>query len=264
MTASDIESLWRQALAAEERRRSPEPEPELGPKPTPAERNRLLVGLHSCGELTPTMLHIFASQVEQTAPAAVRGLVVVGCCYNLLAADPVRTSERALRMKSTSGPPAAKKDAMADEVVHYPLRTMTEEDVPVPPDSASGVGGGLLIDRRLCAAAAESTNPAFLVRQLSIRGVESKSSSTGNSNGEKIIGALRPRRLARALLQRRLRDHYPETYARSTTLKLKTGQCTAVGWARAALHNCVCECVCVLCFSLCVVRDYKCAVVARS
>ena len=23
---------------------------------------------------------------------------------------------------------------MADEVVHYPLRTMTEEDVPVPPD----------------------------------------------------------------------------------------------------------------------------------
>ena len=225
MTASDIESLWSEALAAEERRWSPEPEPELEPKPTPAEHNRLLVGLHSCGELTPTMLHIFASQVAQTAPAAVRGLVVVGCCYNLLAANPVRTLERALRMESTSGPPL-KIDPMADEVVHYPLRAMTEEDVP--PDSESGVSGVLLIDRRLCAAAAESTNPAFLVRQLSIRGVQSKSNSVGGREGETTVGALRPRRLARALLQRRLRDHYPETYARSTTLKLKTGQSNRV------------------------------------
>jgi hypothetical protein len=167
------------------------------------------------------MLHMFASQVEQTsAPAAFRGLVVVGCCYNLLAADTVRTLQRAVRVSGTS---SAKTDAMADEVVHYPLRQMRNEELSAASDSAVDVDGGLLIDRRLCAAAAESTNPAF-VRQLSTRGV-GNSSKTGKTRG---VASLRPRRLARALVQRRLRDHYPETYARSTTLKLKTGKRTPI------------------------------------
>ena len=176
------------------------------------------------------MLHMFASQAEQeSAPAAFRGLVVVGCCYNLLAADPVRTSERALT-KNIYGTPSPKTDAMADEVVHYPLRQIENEDFAAAPDCTAAADGGLLIDRRLCAAAAESTNPAF-VRQLSTRSDRSNASSKENaSKAERIAGvaSLRPRRLARALVQRRLRDQYPETYLRSTTLKLKTGQCAPV------------------------------------
>ena len=37
-----------------------------------------MIGLHCCGDLTPSMLRIFSNSEE------VRGLVVVGCCYNHL------------------------------------------------------------------------------------------------------------------------------------------------------------------------------------
>ena len=41
-----------------------------------AERGCLMVGLHCCGDLTPTMLRL------ASADRRVKALVVVGCCYN--------------------------------------------------------------------------------------------------------------------------------------------------------------------------------------
>ena len=273
MTAADLEVLWAMAAAEQQREErhwalEPEAEPsgakEEGQQQhrQPEEqrqqeeqqqeegggggcKGRLLVGLHSCGELTPTVMKVFGSQTATPAPAAAaagaapkpKGLVVVGCCYNLLAADPVATAARA-------PPQYGKPDPTADEVVFYPLRDTSgdlSEDllvsVSVVASSEGEEGLPLLLDRRLCAAAAESTNPAFVQRNYANSGGgkqkqkqgggkqgSKNSSSGGGGGGGSKVSSLRPRRLARALLQRRLLEDHPEVYARSTTLKLKTSQ----------------------------------------
>ncbi|KAF8654608.1 hypothetical protein AX16_003520 [Volvariella volvacea WC 439] len=43
----------------------------------------LIVALHACGSLTPSILRAFASQ-SSASPWSFAGLVIVGCCYNLL------------------------------------------------------------------------------------------------------------------------------------------------------------------------------------
>ena len=155
-----LEALWAQAEGSAE---------EQGQ----AQRaGRLLVGLHSCGELTPTMLRIFCQAHRESASGAdggdgepPRGVVVVGCCYNLL--------EGELPEDASASRDA---DRTAEERVRYPLRT------PQPGEAE------LTLTRRLCAAAAESTNPAFVSALSEAGGRDSL--STG-------VGSLRPRRLAR-------------------------------------------------------------------
>ena len=152
-----LESLWAPAEGSAE---------EQG------QAGRLLVGLHSCGELTPTMLRIFCQAHRESASGAdggagepPRGVVVVGCCYNLL--------EGELPEDASASRDA---DRTAEERVRYPLRT------PQPGEAE------LTLTRRLCAAAAESTNPAFVSALSEAGGRDSL--STG-------VGSLRPRRLAR-------------------------------------------------------------------
>lgn len=130
----------------------------------------------------------------------------------------------------------------------------------IPGETSGQEGGGwggevlplLLLDRRLCAAAAESTNPAFVQRNLANSGANggkrggkakqgagtkqgkqqgkqqqqqgkqqqggSTGGGAGGGGGVGKVSTLRPRRLARALLQRRLFDHHPEVYGKSNTL----------------------------------------------
>jgi len=159
-----LEALWAQAEGSAE---------EQGQAHRPG---RLLVGLHSCGELTPTMLRIFCQAHRESASGAdggdgepPRGVVVVGCCYNLL--------EGELPEDASASRDA---DKTAEERVRYPLRT------PQPGEAE------LTLTRRLCAAAAESTNPAFVSALSEADG--GRGAPTSLSTG---VGSLRPRRLAR-------------------------------------------------------------------
>lgn len=66
----------------------------------------LLVGLHTCGDLTPAMLRTFIKW------PAVIGMVVVGCCYNLLTEANNRRSELAGKEGRQAAPPPG--------IVHVP------------------------------------------------------------------------------------------------------------------------------------------------
>jgi hypothetical protein len=193
----------------------------------------LLVGMHTCGELAPSMLKLFAnslrvrdagapglkalrcapctttatadasvaaaaaavaaaaaSVVAPTAPVAtIRGIVNVGCCYNLLG-------------KQHGGAGAAVGAAAAAGanwcITEFPL-SATLRSLPC---------AAARLTRRLCSAAAQSTSPGFVKIARAQKG-----------------GALhRPRRLARALLQRFLEAYHPALCENAKRAKLKTSK----------------------------------------
>jgi hypothetical protein len=217
-TIDALETLWRQQAA-----QAAAMEPETEPEPREPAQNSggggsggaILIGLHTCGELTPTMLRLFARSTHAAATAGadggsdggskLAGLLAVGCCYNLLA-------PAAPTAASSGGGEIVKRE---DELVCFPLSEAIRIATQQQPSHASAVDGAstcgteppleiLRLSRKLCAAAAESTNPAFVARISARQGGAS----------------LRARRLARALLQRRLRDHHPEADTLRATIRL--------------------------------------------
>ena len=117
----------------------------------------------------------------------------MGCCYNLLG--------KSRHIGAAVGPPPATSPAAAGANWHV-------SDFPWSTTLRSTPSAAVRLTRRLCSAAAQSTNPGFVQIARAQKG-----------------GALhRPRRLARALLQRLLTEHFPSLCEVAKSAKLKTSK----------------------------------------
>lgn len=76
----------------------------------------VLVGLHTCGDLAPTMIRVF-----HHAGRAVSGLVSVGCCYMKLSEPALDMSDDARRMCSVCEPGDGDEPEDGDACVGFPM-----------------------------------------------------------------------------------------------------------------------------------------------